>query len=227
MAKYTFSSAERFAIYVTHGERCYMCSQPVDLKSMQVDHIIPEDLLSKEEELAEVIHSFALASDFDLNSFSNWMPSCAPCNRKKLATVFNPSPIVQVVLQQASAKSDQAKALSEKTVSKRRITNALNVLKMADEAGELSEEVKQELQPLIEYQIQERLPELQDHPIQLMPLYEVISEANGIKIVKGRFGVGARPTGTNVHSSFNCPGCGTSGAWSGARCVVCGEMSDD
>jgi hypothetical protein len=227
MSKYTFSSAERFAIYVTHGERCYMCSTPVDLKSMQVDHLIPEDLLAKREELASVIHSFALASDFNLNTFSNWMPSCAPCNRKKLATIFNPSPIIQLVLQQAAAKSEQAKALSEKTVSKRRITNALNVLKMADEAGELSEELKQELQPLIEYQIQERLPELQDQPIQLMPLYEVVSEANGIKIVKGRFGVGARPAGNNVHSSFNCPGCGTSGAWSGARCVVCGEMSDD
>lgn len=227
MSKYTFSSAERFAIYVTHGERCYMCSKPIDLKSMQVDHVIPEDLLSKEGELAAVIHSFALASDFNLNSFSNWMPSCAPCNRRKLTTVFTPSPIIQVVLQQAAEKSEQANILSEKTVTKRKIINALNILKMANEAGELSEDVKQELQPLIEYQIQERLPELQDQPIQLMPLYEVISEISGIRVVKGRFGVGSRPIENDVHSSFSCPGCGASGAWSGARCVVCGEMSDD
>lgn len=227
MSKYTFSNAERFAIYVTHGERCYLCSTPVDLKSMQVDHVIPEYLLTKEKELAESIYSLGLSPDFNLNSFSNWMPSCSPCNRKKLATVFRPSPIIQIVLQQASKKSGKAKALSEKTVSKRRIVNALSVLKIADEAGVLSEGFKKELQPLIEYQIQERLPEMQDQPIQLMPLYEVISEKNGLKIVKGQFGVGARPAGNNVHSSFDCPVCGTSGAWSGARCVVCGEMSDD
>jgi len=227
MAKYSFSDAQRFAIYVTHGEKCYLCSQPIDLSSMQVDHIIPESLLSDKDELEKALVSFGLSLDFDLNNYSNWMPSCGPCNRKKLATVFNPTPLIQAILQQAAEKSGKAQELAEKTVTRRQVMRALNVLKQANEAGELGDEIIQELQPLIEYQVEERVPNLQGESIKLAPLYEVLSEHNGMKIIKGPYGIGARPSGENVHSSFNCPVCGSSGAWSGARCVVCGEMSDD
>jgi len=44
MAKYSFNSVERFTVYITYGEKCYICAAPVDLQSMQVDHIIPESL---------------------------------------------------------------------------------------------------------------------------------------------------------------------------------------
>ncbi len=45
MNKYRFSAEERYAVYAVHNEKCYACSIAVDLKSMQVDHIIPESLL--------------------------------------------------------------------------------------------------------------------------------------------------------------------------------------
>ncbi|MFT7037016.1 MAG: hypothetical protein ACJA2S_005558 [Cyclobacteriaceae bacterium] len=227
MTKYTFSNPQRFAIYVTHGEKCYLCNEPIDLKSMHVDHVIPESLLENKINLEKVLIDFGFPSTFDLNSYENWMPSCAPCNLKKLSEVFNPSPIIQIVLQKAIKKADSARELADKTVSKIAITKALSVLQKAEENGTLSDDIKSELAPLVEYQINERNSELVDQPIRLTPLYEVISESGGIKMIKGRYGIGGRPSGNAVHLSFDCPNCGSSGAWNGARCVVCGEMNDD
>lgn len=80
MAKKIFTPAERYAVYTTHGEKCYLCTRPVDLASMQVDHIIPESLLDEPDRLAEVLDKFRLPREFDLNSYANWMPSCSQCN---------------------------------------------------------------------------------------------------------------------------------------------------
>lgn len=131
MSNYKFSPAERAEIFSTHGEKCYLCSKPLNLKTMEVDHVIPESLLEKPEELHAALNAFGLPPDFDLNSFANWLPACSPCNGAKNDLVFTPSPLVQVHLQRAIAKADCAKVLAEETVSKRRIANALNVLARA------------------------------------------------------------------------------------------------
>lgn len=39
------------ALYMTDGDQRYLCSESVDLKSMQVDHMIPEHLLDLPTEL--------------------------------------------------------------------------------------------------------------------------------------------------------------------------------
>ena len=179
------------------------------------------------EKLSQVLTEFGLPEDFNLNSYGNWLPSCSSCNNKKSNTVFNSAPIILLHIQNAIKKSEKAQENENKAVSQRQLTRALNTLARAEESGELSEEIKLQLRPLIQFQLQERSPELQNKVIKLTPLYEVITESDGWKIIKGRYGVGARPIGENLHSSFNCPMCGTSGAWSGARCVICGEMSDD
>lgn len=227
MSNYIFSDSERFAVYVTHGEKCYMCKKAIDLQSMHIDHIIPESLLEKGDELNTILTDFGLSSDFGINSFENWMPSCAPCNLEKSSLVFKPSPIIQIVLQKAINRADKAKVLAEKTVSKKLITRALNTLLRAKDSGELSPEVVEKLKPLVDYQFQERNSDLKGTPIKLTPLYEVLSESNGIINIKGPYGIGGRPSGNQVDNSFNCPNCGTAGAWNGARCVICGEMDDD
>lgn len=140
---------------------------------MQVDHIIPESLLKKPIELALVISDFGLPADFDLNSYSNWMPSCSVCNRNKSNNVFNPSPIIQLQIQIAGKKAQKTKDLAAKVASKREITKALNTLERAHSSEGLSEEVKSLLQPLIEFQEQERSSENMFYGIRLSPDYEV------------------------------------------------------
>ena len=227
MSKYKFSDSQRYAVYTVHGEKCYLCNCPIDLKSMHVDHVLPESLLGYKARLESVINEFGLDKDFEINSYHNWMPSYGPCNLKKLEEVFEPAPIVKIILQRAAKKAAKALELEEKTVSKNAIGRALNTLKRSKEKGELTIEVITELKPLVEFHKNERLDELKDEPIRLSPIYEVISDKNGILTIKGPYGVGGRPSGDNVDGSFNCPNCGSMAAWHGARCVICGMMSDD
>ncbi|MCW5800751.1 MAG: HNH endonuclease [Nitrospira sp.] len=224
MSGYKFSPAKRAAIYSSHGEKCYLCSKPLSLKTMEVDHIIPESLIEKPEELQTALNAFALPSDFDLNSFANWLPACRPCNGTKNDLVFVPTPLVQVHLQRAIAKAADAQALAAETVSERKIENALNVLERARDDGTLDDEI---IQTLTEFISQHRQPDLSGQPILLTPLYEIITEQNGVQLVRGPYGVGGRPALRDPHSSFSCPNCGSIAAWNGARCVICGEMNDE
>lgn len=224
MSAYKFSPAERAAIYSTHGEKCYLCSKLLNLKTMEVDHIIPEFLIAKPKKLQTALNAFGLPSDFDLKSFANWLPACRPCNGTKNDIVFEPTPIVQVHLQRASVKAADAQALAAETVSKRKIENALNVLERARDDGTLDEEV---IQTLSEFISQHRQADLSGQPILLTPLYEIITEQKGIQLVRGPYGIGGRPAVRDPHPSFSCPTCGSIAAWNGTRCVICGEMNDE
>ena len=224
MSTYKFSPAERAAIYSTHGEKCYLCSKPLNLKTMEVDHVIPESLLKKPAELQAALKAFGLPADFDLNSFANWLPACSPCNGTKNDLVFEPTPIVQVYLQRAIARAVDAQALAAETVTERKIANALNVLERARDDGKLDDEV---IQTLSEFISRHRQPDLSGQPIRLSPLYEIITEHNGTQLVRGPYGVGGRPAIRDPHSSFSCPNCRSIAAWNGAPCVICGELNDE
>ena len=226
MSQKEFSDSERYAVYTVHGERCYMCREPVDLSSMQVDHVIPEHLLDEPEKLASILKAFGLPEDFDLNSYANWLPACGPCNNRKRGRVFNPTPLIQNELQIAAEKAGKAAALASETVSTQKVSRALNTLLRTHEAGGLANIIVEKLRPLVEFHTSRREPELSGLPVRLTPLIEVISEANGLRVVRGPYGVGGGPVGPDIDGSFYCPTCGHV-AWNGARCVVCGEMSDD
>lgn len=224
MSTYKFSPAERAVIYSTHGEKCYLCGTPLNLKTMEVDHVIPEFLLKKPKELQAALSAFSLPSDFEINSFANWLPACRPCNGTKNDLIFKPTPIIQVHLQSATEKALVAQELAAKTISDRKIANALNVLERARDDGKLNDKI---IQTLGEFISRHRQPDLTGQPILLTPRYEILSEQNGVQIVRGPYGVGGRPAIRDPHASFSCPNCGSIAAWNGARCVICGEMSDE
>ena len=66
MAKGQFSDAERYAVNTVHGEKFYMCCEPINLFTMEVDHIIPETLLDDSERLATILMDYGFPGDFDL-----------------------------------------------------------------------------------------------------------------------------------------------------------------
>lgn len=92
---------------------------------MQVDHIIPEELLRKPAAFAKVRETYGLADDFQINSYENWMPACGPCNNDKRAAVFEPVMIVLRQLQKAKEKAAFAAASEKQTVSDRVLSKAL------------------------------------------------------------------------------------------------------
>lgn len=226
MSNYKFTQTKRYAVYLTHGEKCYMCSKPIDLQSMHIDHILPEELLKNPNKLKSILTQFGLPIDFNINSYENWMPSCSSCNLKKSYMIFNPTPIIQIELQKAREKAEHAKFLEEKLVHRSKVTKALNLLKRANEQGKLNREIIIEMESLVEFHKQVRNIELSGEPIKLTPLYEILSESNGILTIKGPYGIGGRPSSLYADSSFNCANCGSAGAWNGAKCVICGQMED-
>lgn len=227
MSKYKFSAAERFAVYITHKERCYLCHKPLDFLTLEVDHIVPESLLGNPIRLKQVLKALGRPEDFFVNNFENWLPACRPCNGKKLEHVFEPSPMIQLLLQSAAKASKGARELSQEVVSTRNISNALGVLQRANENGILSQATRLALEPLVAFQRTHRAPDMVEAPVKLTPLYEVLSENNDSQIVRGPYGVGQKSIAAHRDSSWNCVNCGSIAAWNGARCVICGQMDDD
>src|SRR5208337_1260070 len=125
-----------------HGERCYMCGVVLNLKTMEVDHVIPESLLHDPERLAQVLRDLGRPEGFNLNSFANWMPACRPCNGLKLDAVFDSSLKVQLILQKAAAKAPEAERIAARTVSDQELYEALTLLERANENGTLTDEFK-------------------------------------------------------------------------------------
>ena len=226
MGKRQFSDEERYAVYTVHAEKCYLCGVPVDLLSMEVDHVIPEALLDDPPKLAEVLAGFGLSPGFDLQSFANWMPACGPCNSRKRSRVFDPTPRIQLELQIAAEKAPKAAALAAEVVSSQKLTKSWNAIKRAAAGGYLREDLRAAICEFASQTAPHREPEVAARPMRLTPLIEVISEAGGIRLVRGPYGVGGGPVGPDVHGSFRCSTCGHT-AWNGARCVVCGQMDDD
>ncbi|WP_139379416.1 HNH endonuclease [Zoogloea sp. LCSB751] len=230
MAKYRFSAKQRYAIFTVHGEKCYQCKKPIDLTSMHVDHVIPESLLNTPERLKEVLVEMGLPADFNLNSYANWLPSCAKCNIDKGAEVFEPTPLIQRTLSRAATKTEQVVRLVAEIVREAEIAELLNSVERAGESGALaghSEAVARLVKWFVPFHIRHRAPEMVDQPIHLGGPFEVLSDNGRLRITKGPYGVGYQPSGNQVHSSFSCPTCGMSAGWNGAICVGCGQLNDD
>ncbi|MGO8748791.1 MAG: HNH endonuclease [Thermoguttaceae bacterium] len=173
MSKHTFTPTERYAVFTVHGEKCYLCNKPVDLTTMEVDHVIPESLMDDPASLADVLVALGRPPNFDLNSYANWMPACRPCNIKKRDAVFEPSLIVQITLQRAADKAAQARAFAEHILNEKKLSSALNTLEQFSEAGGLPASAVETIRSLVMFHIGYRDPDLAAEPIRLTPDFAV------------------------------------------------------
>jgi len=206
MDKRKFTPFERYGVFTAHGEKCWMCGKMLDLASMEVDHVIPESLLERPEELARVLHAFGLPPDFDLQSYQNWLPSCRRCNGKKLAEVFEATPLIQGELKKAREKAPRAKELADKIVGDREVAKAWSVIERAAAAGTLTADVEKAAREFFTFSAPKREPELASQPLRLAPLIVVLSEKDGIRIARGPYGVGGGPIEASPQAS--CGSCG-------------------
>lgn len=91
MARYKFSVAQRVALWKAHKKCCVYSGEPLNYKDLHIDHILPESLLSKPEELKSIIKEYGLNSDFDINSYYNLIPTLSRCNLQKGSKIFKKS----------------------------------------------------------------------------------------------------------------------------------------
>lgn len=245
MSNYSFSEAQRWAIYSTYGQVCYLCRRPVTFQTMEVDHILPEHLSKAPEQLKSILKQYGLPDDFDLNDYGNWLPACSPCNSTKLGTVFEPTLIFQAHLTNARVKAEKARKAEQESISDRSLARAIGVVIRADQKIPIaSDHIEKLVNHLFAHdsELKQRamhsLRSRQQPPdtmslilaplkLDFTPFYSVVFESGTIRIVQTPYGTGYQPVGDNHDSSFRCGHCGALGPWSGPRCLTCGYLSDD
>jgi len=196
------------------------------MASFQVDHVTPESLVSQPENLAHVVESYGLPETFDVNSFENWLPACAPCNNRKRDAVFKALPIIAIELNKASEKAYQARDLEGQVRSNRQVSRAVTIIEEAQQRGTLNRIHFDRLLPLVEYHEEHREPEKVHTPLLIGPGLEILSKDGDLLTIKGPYGIGVGRANPPDYGGFRCPSCGHS-AWNGARCVICGTQDDD
>lgn len=156
LSEYQFNQHQRFAVFTTHGPKCYINNCPIDMQTMEIDHVIPEFLVADRARLDQVIADLGLPSDFDVNSYENWLPSCRKCNSQKSNLIFESSLLLQRHLQVAANKAAKARELEQEAVTKLALSRAINTICRAVEGQTISNEA---LVPLIDA-IRRHSPEL-------------------------------------------------------------------
>lgn len=175
MSQYKFSNAQRYAIFLVHGMKCYLCGVPLDLTSMTVDHVLPEHLLATPSLLDAAKSALGLSASFDLNSFENWMPACGSCNGKKAELQFKPSLLIQAQLQHLAEKADKARRLCDEIVSARQVSIALSALERAQEGGRSFDGPTQErLAALLDFAAERALVPM-GQPLRLTQSFQLVT----------------------------------------------------
>lgn len=94
-----FSSAERYAVWTAHREKCWLFGGGVSLGEM----------LEGTPRLAQVVTDLGRPENFNVNSYENWAQAHFGCNGDKSDVVFEPSPLIQAWLQKAAARAEKAR----------------------------------------------------------------------------------------------------------------------
>lgn len=83
MKKYKFNLIERQCLYDAYEKRCFYCGELVYFREMQIDHIVPENLIHNKSKYQTFIIESGLPDSFQINSYNNWVPSHSRCNNRK------------------------------------------------------------------------------------------------------------------------------------------------
>lgn len=174
MSQYRFSITQRYAIFLVHGMKCYLCGVPLDFASMVVDHVVPEHLLATPTLLDAVKSELGLPASFNLNSFENWLPACGPCNTRKAARQFRPSLLIQAEMQRLAEKADEARRVWGEVISTRRVSIALGELERALESGQkFYEPTRQRLLALLAFASERELV-VKGQPLRLTQSFRLL-----------------------------------------------------
>lgn len=90
------AAVDRQALWEAHTQKCVYCGNPLRLRDLEIEHILPQYLCRSSEhrpELNRWLSVLGLPADYDLNSADNLLPAHAHCNRSKGPHLFDESSI--------------------------------------------------------------------------------------------------------------------------------------
>ncbi|ABW25229.1 hypothetical protein AM1_0143 [Acaryochloris marina MBIC11017] len=146
MSNYRFSHAQKYAIWLRHGKRCYVCTEPLRLVEVTIDHVIPERLLNDDVERDRVFGEYGLdGSTFQINGYENWLPAHYRCNQEKSGSIFEFVPAIKLRLSRLSKLGPSVQKTAERVLADARTQRALANVLDAVATGNLTNEERETL----------------------------------------------------------------------------------
>lgn len=225
--KRSITDIERFAVWKTWKGRCFWCRQHVLFTDSHIDHVIPLDAVSDANSAAKIRTMYGLASNFDFDSFDNWVPAHSGCNLRKSFLLSDPSPAFTTHITEVLSK----KLLATETANTLRRDQSkaplLAKISAAAQAGDITEDDIRRIfagLPTIVRKA-DTLGFLTQDTLWIAPgwqVTEVRGSLVGVASHGGRFGM----TSTSNHPSWICSQCGLKGPWNGVICLNCGNREE-
>lgn len=138
MSEQKISTSLRRALWTAHNFKCFYDKEPLRWDELCIDHIIPEYLADKTDELALVLNQVGLESDWSLTAPHNLVPSCRACNLRK-RDMLPPRNQLILLLQEAAAKAPEVQVLRKRFTEEQRISRLLAQLEFALASGVVTE----------------------------------------------------------------------------------------
>jgi hypothetical protein len=82
---------ERTAIWLAYSKKCVYCGDLIQLRDLQIDHILPRSLNKDQAKLERLKIEYGLSSGFQIDSVSNYLPTHGRCNLRKRDKIFDES----------------------------------------------------------------------------------------------------------------------------------------
>lgn len=137
MSNQKFSAIEREAIWISHQKKCVYTRELIDVANFHIDHVLPENLLSRPEEFTKAKTKFGLSNDFDLLGFGNVLPCKAEINLQKSSNLFSENAI-HFYLELASKKKKEIELNISKIEKRINQGKAIILLQQLVESGRLT-----------------------------------------------------------------------------------------
>ncbi len=225
--KYRFAKNERYAVWFHHGQVCFWCGEPLRLQEVTIDHMIPENILDKPDQLEQTKKLFGLPHDFEVNDFCNWLPCHDRCNKSKGKHAPPSVPLYKSILDKLISEASKVRATATRIKEDANRDRLLGKVMMALENDVISlGDIHNLMSDLDEADAD--IGALKKEIIKNFDSgrWEIVAlHGNIATVTDGRFG-GIVPIVRNPDITWECPNCGCYGPWSGVRCLTCGQMSD-
>jgi len=88
MSKQWISEVQREAIWQVYKKKCFYTEEPLPYNELEIDHVIPEHLANKPEELESLKTRLGLPPSFDIYGYENLVPCKNSWNGKKGGRTF-------------------------------------------------------------------------------------------------------------------------------------------
>jgi len=138
MSQQKISPSLKYALWAAYDFKCFYHREYVRWDALCIDHLIPEYLADKPEELADVLASVGREPDWSLTGTHNLVPSCRSMNARKHARVLKPNVMI-ILLDQARGKVAEVERLQQKYETNVRTGMLCAQLAVALSNGRISE----------------------------------------------------------------------------------------